>query len=371
MLTRGPRLSLLLIAGGLAIGLAPLVAAGQAPTAPPTALPVHSAIPSQEAATTGFSDPNVPKVASLLPPPSNSGPDIVPLPPLGLPQPSGPVWPPVDPEPAPLFSLKPTYIPKGAKSGSFQGALSRATYLPRFGDGGFGMTDVSQQLTFAVPPFISGSPFLITPSATVHFLDGPAGVDLPSRLYDFELEFRYMKMLTGRWGLDAAIAPSYFGDLNNDSSDAWRLTGRVLTAWDWTPTVKLVGGMLFLGREDYPVLPVGGLIWKPNLTWRVDAVFPRPRVYYLVSACGDMEQRVYLGGEFGGNTWAIDRTGDIPDKFTYSDLRLVLGWERFVPGGFNARAEIGWVFDRDIEFESGIPGTTPDNTMMVRGEFNF
>lgn len=339
------------------------------PSEPPTALPLHSALP-EDAREGEFSRAPWLTASALLPPPSNNAPDFVPDPPFATPQPSGPTFGP-EPVPAPFFSWKPTYVPPGAKSGPFQLSLFRATYLPRFGSDGFGMTDVTKQFTFALPPFIYGSPLLISPSATSHFLDGPSTVDLPSEVYSFELEFRYMRQVTSRFGIDVGFAPSYFGDLHNDSHEAWRVTGRALAAWDWTPTIKLVAGGLVLGRSDYPAIPAGGVIWKPNPDWRLDFIFPRPRFSYRYLVDCDVEYRTYLGGEFGGNTWAIDRTGGVADKFTYSDLRMMLGWERYTPRGLNGRLEIGWVFDRKITLQSGLPGFKPNDTLMARGEVSF
>lgn len=354
--------TVLLTAASVTAAPPPKQAAPPAP--PPAALPVHSALPEDVKPA----DP-APRVSNILP--SADGPEFITVPPLGQPQTSAPIWP-EEPQPAPPFSWRPTIVHKNAKSGSFQGSLSRATYLPRLDNaGGFGMTDLAQQLTFAVPPFFYGSPILITPASTVHFLDGPATLDLPSRVYDFELEFRYMRQITGRWGIDTAIAPAYYGDLQNDSRDAWRLTGRFISAWDWSPTIKLVGGAWFLGREDIPVSPIFGGIWKPNDCWQVDAIFPRPRVYYRFEAHDEVKNWIYIGGEFGGNSWAIDRAGGVPDKFTYSDLRLVVGWEHTKTRSLNGRLELGWVFDRKIEYVSGIPGFDPSDTLMLRGEMSY
>lgn len=365
---------------------------------PPTAIPTHSAwredvaagdaaffnLPSRydaprdaqaiasrtPASLLGLAPVEVtPRLISLNPPAEGKQ-ELVPLPPYAVPQPSGPTLL-AEPPPAPLFSLRPTYIPPGAKSGIFQQSLGRATYLPRFGADGFGMTSLSHQFTFALPPFIKGSPILFTPTFTAHFTDGPGQAPVPSELRDYELEFRYLKQATPRLGIDLAIAPSYFGDLNNDSSDAWRITGRALAAWNWTETVQVVVGGLYLGRSDFLAVPVGGIIWKPSENRRFDILVPRPRAYLRTYVNGELEHWVYVGGEFGGNTWAIDRPGDIPDKMTYADLRLLVGWERKTPHGLNARFELGWVFDRSIEFSSGYPGFDPADTLMLRGETSF
>jgi hypothetical protein len=361
------RLALRYTVAALAV-MTPGASRAQPPSPPPQALPLHSALP-EDARRYGFSGVPVIEANTTLPPPSASAPDFVPLPPLALPPPPGPTFS-DEPPPAPLFSWKPTYIPPGAKSGMLQQALVRGTYLPNMGDDGFGMIDVTKQVTLAVPPFISGSPFLITPAFTAHFLDGPASIHVPSQLYSVELEVRYMKQVTSRLGMDLAVAPSYFGDSHVDISDAFRVTGRALFGWDWTPTLKLVAGGLYLGREDYPAIPVGGVVWKPSPDWRFELVVPRPRIYRRFSVNCDVEHFVYLGGEVGGNTWTIDR-GFGPEKFTYGDLRAVLGYNRAAKSGLNARFEIGWVFDREIEFDTVAPGFLPADTLMARGEVSY
>lgn len=347
-------------------------AAAQSLSTPPTMLPLHSAFGPKVDSLSAPSNERDGRteLSAFLPPPSNDRGELRAEPPLGsLPPPGAAAID--EPPPAPWFSLTPTYIPPGAKSGSLQQALLRATYLPRLGTDGFGMTDVVKQFTFAVPPFIAGSPILITPAATTHFLDGPATVALPDEVYSFELEFRYMKQATKRFGFDLAAAPSYFGDLKNDSHQAWRVTGRALGAFDWTPTLKLVAGALILGRSDYPALPAGGVIWKPSDEQRYEFIFPRPKFARRIHVDCDREQWLYVMGEFGGNTWAYDRPNDIADKFTYSDYRLNFGWQHVAPGGLNGRLELGWVFHREITLLSGLPGSTPPDTFLIRGELSY
>jgi hypothetical protein len=332
-----------------------------------------ASVPAQNASTGARSTPGLFASSTnvAMVPPSAAQRDYVPNPPYATSPLGEGAMPTMPPEDVPFFSLRPSFIPEGAKSGAFQQSISRATYLPRMGDDGFGMTSLAKQFTFALPPFISGSPILLTPSFTTHFLDGPGQIDVPPQLFDGELEFRYMKQATPRLGIDLAVAPSFFSDGDNTSSEAWRVTGRALGAWSVNDRWQIVGGGVYTGRSDFPAVPVAGFIWKPNCNVRVEALFPRPRAYYRPFVNGTVEHWFYLGGEYGGNTWAIDHAGGIPDKMTYADLRLLVGWERKSPGGLNGRLELGWVFDRSIEFTSGRSGFDPDDTLMVRGEFSF
>jgi len=352
---------------GASLGGLGTIGATPRPNAPLTDVPARTAstgagsVPGLFASTTNVS----------MVPPSTDQRDYVPNPPYATSPLGEAALPTSPPDDVPFFSLRPSFIPEGAKSGILQQNISRATYLPRMGDGGFGMTSLTKQFTFALPPFISGSPILLTPGFTRHFLDGPGPIDVPPRLTDGELEFRYMKQATPRLGIDLAVAPSYFSDGHNTSSDAWRVTGRALGAWTVNDRWQIVGGGVYTGRSDFPAVPVAGFIWKPNCDVRVEAIFPRPRAYYRPFVNGTIEHWLYVGGEYGGNTWAIDHAGGIPDKMTYADLRLLVGWERKSLGGLNGRLELGWVFDRSIEFTSGRAGFDPDDTLMVRGEFSF
>lgn len=356
------------------------------PLAPPiVTLPPHATIPTfaatkaaetQRAVTSNAESASAPGLFAsttnvAMVPPSTSQRDYVPNPPYATSPLGAPPAEFVPPQEIPFFSWRPSYIPEGAKNGIFQQSLFRATYLPRIGDDGFGMTSLNKQFTFALPPFISGSPILLTPRYTTHFLDGPGQIDVPPHLMDGELEFRYMKQATPRLGIDLAIAPSFFSDGHNMSSQAWRVTGRALGAWTVNERWQIVGGGVYTGRSDFPAVPAAGFIWKPSCDVRVEAVFPRPKAYWRPFVNGTIEHWFYVGGEYGGNTWAIDHEGGIPDKMTYADLRLLVGWERKSPGGLNGRLELGWVFDRSIEFTSGRPGFNPTDTLMLRGETSF
>ncbi len=53
------------------------------------------------------------------------------------------------------------------------------------------------------------------------------------------------------------------------------------------------------------------------------------------------------------------------------DWRIFAGIERTKPGGAAARLEVGYVFSRQVEFESQSPEYSPANTVMIRSGFEF
>jgi hypothetical protein len=263
-------------------------------------------------------------------------------------------------------------LPPGFKDGVLQFTTFRKTFLmqgPR--DTGFGMADLLLQTTIALPFFTRDKPIFITPYFQAHILQGPVPVDLPPQLYDVSLEFRILRQLNPNWGMDLAVAPAILSDFQNMSHQAYRLTGRWAFLYTWSPTFQIAGGVTATGRQDFPFLPVGGVIWMPTPDWRAEAIFPRPRLLRRFLETDRAIWWAYTAGEFGGNSYAIERADGTNDMATYRDLRWQFGLERKTPSGGYARFEIGYVFYRQISYQSGTPSFDPSNTAMLRGETSF
>ncbi len=256
--------------------------------------------------------------------------------------------------------------PPGSKPGVFQQVAVTATYLPRF-HGDLGMTDLATSATFGFPFPTAKSPLVVTPSFETHWLDGPnSPADLPPEIYDGAIGFRYLRKLSDRWGMDLGVAPGWHGDLEPGSGRAFRLPSRAILAYDWAPDLQLIGGIAYLDREDVNFLPVAGVIWTPNDDTRFELIVPRPRIARRFFVDGNIENWLYLAGEFGGGSYGITRASGIPDVVTSSDLRVILGFERKAIGGINLKIESGYVFARNLEYLSGTPDFKPDDTFMTR-----
>ncbi len=232
------------------------------------------------------------------------------------------------------------------------------------GDGdALGMTDIDFRQTLVFP---RRPGFMISPGTSVHFLAGPESVDLPETLYDNWLEFRWLKKFNDRWAMDLAVTPSLYTDYENTSSDAFRMTGRAIAVWTRSPEWQIMMGAVYLDREDIVALPVAGAIWTPNDEYKVELTFPRPRVLKQLAPKGETKRWLYLGGEFGGGSWAIDRADGTPDVFTYSVWRMLVGYETQRGKNFKTRWEAGYVFNRKVEYESGVGDYDPDNAFLLR-----
>jgi hypothetical protein len=266
-------------------------------------------------------------------------------------------------------------LPPGARSGVFQRAMFDATWLAPGGSDGMGETDLQLQGILALPCPTIKSPLVITPGFSVNYLEGPSGVDLPSRLHEAYTQFRWLSQVTPRVGIDLAITPGVYSDFNQSSDEAFRLTAHGAAAWTWSPQTKIALGVAYLDMPDTNIIPIGGLIWTPHEDLKIDLVFPHPRiarrVYWSGLAGKETQDWVYVAGEFANDAWAIRQSDGVNSQIMLRDYRLVLGLERKVAGGLNSRVEVGYVFGRRIRYTSDLADFYPSDTVMLRGGLSY
>lgn len=270
---------------------------------------------------------------------------------------------------------EPAQPPSEARPGMFQKAIFSSTWLARTGDGGLGIGDLEAKSVLALPCPTADSPLLIIPGFAVHYLDGPAGVEMPPRLYDAYCQFRWLHRFSPRWGADVSITPGVYSDFDQEDSEAFRLTGHAVDAWTWCPTTKIIMGVGYFNRLDVKVLPVGGIIWTPSEDWDFELLFPQPkiarRVYWTSAGNERLQEWFYVAAEFGGGDWAFRRSDGTSDLVDLKDYRIYFGLERKKIGGLGARIEVGYVFGRQIEYLRGLPEFDPADTVMLRAGVTY
>jgi hypothetical protein len=189
----------------------------------------------------------------------------------------------------------------------------------------------------------------ITSGIGFHFLGGPIQSDMPPRLFDFQIGFQRRKWVSPIFGYDVSINVGAFSDFEGSAREGVRYPGHAVGYYRWNPGLDFVLGIDYLDRDDISLLPVAGLILTPREELRLELVFPRPRAELRISPT----QSVYLGGELGGGTWAVERITQTDDVATYRDLRLLFGIATRDEKGHSSAFEFGYVFARDLSYRSG------------------
>ncbi|MFO7902605.1 MAG: hypothetical protein ACQESR_07315 [Planctomycetota bacterium] len=280
------------------------------------------------------------------------------------------------PESEPLLSSDELAMETGRvsshKSGFFQKLAINSNWIHRGGGNNWGLIENELFLTVALPLPSRDFPLMITSGFDTVLLNGPSTPDLPPRLYDGYVDFMWLPKLSERWLGILSVAPGVYSDFDSVQDDAFRVKAKALARVDLVPErVQVLFGILYLDRDDVNWLPAGGVIWDPNDDIHLELVFPQPQFAYRLTSSGLFEDWCYLAGEFGGDTWSIRRGVDEFDMVTYVDWRLFLGLERRRPGGAAQRVEVGYVFGREIKFDSPSPDALADDTFMVRAGVDF
>jgi Domain of unknown function (DUF6268) len=257
------------------------------------------------------------------------------------------------------------------RAGFFQRISATTTYVPRLDDNSVGFEDTEIYGVFGVPCPTRDSPLLIEPGTDYWVVDAP-NFNLPPTLHDDYLEFHWLGKLNDRWGADLMVTPGWHSDYQNaNGSQAFRLESHAVIAYTWSPNLKIAVGAAYWGRLNANVVPAGGVIWTPNADTRFELITPKPRIAYRVECDPTYERWVYLAGEFGGGQWAIEQTGGVDNILNYSDLRIMLGVEhKSLNLSLNGFAEIGYVFDRQLQYQTG-PDQNLPGTMMVRAGLSY
>ena len=177
------------------------------------------------------------------------------------------------------------------------------------------------------------------------WLSGPNVTDLPPQLFNILINVGTVFQFNDRVKIDAMLSPGWYTDFSNKGVEAFRLPWHLVSFFQTDSNWQWVLGVTNLARDDIQYLPVLGMIYSsPESDFRLDLVFPRPRVAMKVSETKRESQWVYVGGELGGGSWAISRADRAYDVVTYRDFRLMGGLESRTAAGHAVRIEGGWVF---------------------------
>ncbi len=254
----------------------------------------------------------------------------------------------------------------------FQGAQTAYGVIPGSSTNGLGIKTFDLLGTFAVP--IDGMDHVITftPFFRMDQLNANPGLDVPDALYEAGVKSFWKKVMNERLTTMVLFTPSVRSDFQS-SQDAFKLFGMALLQWKLVPDkLSMTGGAIYTGRQDFPVLPMMGLLWTPSPLWKLDIQFPSPRLSRrLMKDGGNSETWGYLAGVFGGNTWAVRRANGTDDQLTLRDLRLVLGVEHLLAENRGVFVETGLVFNRSMEY-ANTPGLTNfGDALLLRAGIQF
>lgn len=262
--------------------------------------------------------------------------------------------------------------PKNVKHRWEEGSFD---WVFRQGNNGLGMFSLqstsSRDLDFDDPSNLD-----INFEYSIHFLSGPLKTDLPPRLFDLYFNVHWLQQLGDGFGVDANFDLGLFTDFEDSVRKGWRYPGRALAFWnldgeqadDEVSQITLMGGIEFYDTARLRTLPAGGVIFQPTESSRYELYFPRPQVKWRLSHGEESDTWLYIRGDLMANAWAIERQTGEADVATLREKRIAIGLEtrNWKAESDTSFLEVGYVFDRHLEYHSGRGNLEPSNAMMFR-----
>lgn len=252
-----------------------------------------------------------------------------------------------------------------------------STQLVRFGPHGLGILDIGVDGAFALPVFANPNPIFITPGFMYHSWNGPqsgnfAGFpDLPPNAYDAYLDTSWHPQITSWLSADLDVRVGVYSDFSAVNSKSVRILGRGVGIVTLSPQWQVAAGIWYLNRLTVQLLPAGGVIWTPNQDTRFDILFPNPKLARRMLTLGNTDVWGYLRGEYGGGRWTMRHADGTDDVVELNDIRIMAGFDWYMLSGLKGNMEIGYVFDRHIIYQSGLPWAHPSDTVLFRGGLTY
>lgn len=252
---------------------------------------------------------------------------------------------------------------------------SSLDWVLRNGSGGIGFLSVTGDTPSWEFDLDSKKEGLETDFGTgIHFVDGPghSGSDLPPRLFDIFWNTRFKAETDYGFGIDANFKIGLFTDFEDSVREGWRFPGRVLGYADlWknsSEVARIVAGIEYLDLEQTEILPAGGIIFEPNPDTKIDLYFPRPQIRFRVDHEEANDHWLYFRGEYYGSAWAIERTAGNADLVSLTEYRATIGLETIPTDREESSSflEVGFLFNRDLEYRSAVGNFQPDDTIVIR-----
>ena len=240
------------------------------------------------------------------------------------------------------------------------------------------MSEFDVSVVFAFPDFMeSEQPIYIAPTFALTMLEGPQSEELPGQAYSAFLDIQWRSDPTQRFYADLGFTVGVHSDFDTLTTDSLRLTGHALANISLEENTTLKFGVMYFDRVDIKLLPAFGVVWNPHPEIRVDLFFPRPRLSQYYRSINNYDVWWYIGGEYGGDSWTMKRTGVASTQVDINDLRLVTGFEfglaeQLRVGRHIGFIEAGIVFDREVVYQN-TPGDnfSPGTTIMLRAGLGY
>ncbi len=195
----------------------------------------------------------------------------------------------------------------------------------------------------------------------LRMFDGSGGVNLPDRVGALRLDLAYVVRNMDGSALRFDLFPGLYSDTEDFSAKDFYLPLQVLAIQSFNPQISGLIGIAVYPGFDRTFDPRFGVRFAPVETLRVDLMYPESRVTFRPE-----EFEVYAGLRHSAvNEFRLE-DGDPRKSIGFRETRLFLGTAWPLSDLLRFNVEVGYAFNREIEFKHAEPDRNWDDALMVR-----
>ncbi len=196
-------------------------------------------------------------------------------------------------------------------------------------DGNFGEQDVWQgQFEYSHRFILTGNLYFRAGLAYERFEFGETFAPVPDHLQSLAGVIGIDYMHGDDVGAFLQFRPGFYteNDFDSASFDVPTTLGRIFVLRE-DQLYLFVGLRAALLSGRYPVIPLAGLVYRPNSQWSFEIIVPEPRIIYSPTKSFS----VFVGGELVGGSFRTDHDGNITPRkldgaqIDYTDYRAGAG----------------------------------------------
>jgi len=210
-------------------------------------------------------------------------------------------------------------------------------------------------------------PLTVSLSSDYMNIDKTVELPLPVSLLDLavDIEAKVPALCFDDMYLSLGVTPSFACDQYSVGADSFLMPARALLIYILNDQLVIAGGAQFFSDFDNSVLPIGGIVYKPDDRWTLNLTTDNPYISYGITKYLE----VFAEGDYSiYDQYKVRKGGDDNVLLEYRDISLG-GGLRLKPGRYmTASISLGGVFCRGFKYPDASGKVDIDKGYYLQGK---
>ncbi len=192
------------------------------------------------------------------------------------------------------------------------------------------------------------------------------GLGIQDQLLVMAMDIRWTWRYVNDTALQLRAQPGLYSEIEALTPEALTAPLTFTGMRTFHPTLTALAGISVRHGFDRLLMPVGGVVWQPAASFRVEALSPESRMIWHITPM----LSGHLGWLWESSTWRIPEDRFERKKITLESHRFLVGATRAFNEEFRVSAEMGVLTGRSLKFDRSPPdyaaGEDVDDAVFFR-----